>query len=260
MLNKLVKGFVIGTALIGSLTMVGCESTENVLDENDRLDIENKYYNDNPSKLPDVEDEVIEEVDEDEMKGFIEEEGNKEYDPRTKAWAEAVINEVYLDCTECGGQQSICERSHGMSLYDICGYCHAIYEDDKFTGKYACYGCSEVVDYKTKPIDGEGTVLACNDCYDEYHKPKVNENFDENGSIKNTIPEIEEVDEITKEQAYEIILSEATRLYGNVEVNASDVGYNGITYYANVINPEDREILASIKVDCITGEVVEVVE
>ena len=261
MFNKLVKGFVIGTALIGSLTMVGCESTESALDENDRVDIENKYYNDNPSELPDIEDEVIEEVDEDEMKGFIEE-GNKEYDPRTKAWAEAVINEVYLylDCTECGGQHSIRERSHGMSLYDICGYCFAIYEDDKFTGKYACKGCDEIVDHKTKPINGEGTVLVCNDCYDEYHNPKVNENFDENGSIINNIPEIEEVEEITKEQAYEIILSEATRLYGNVEVNASDVGYNGIEYYANVVNPETREILANIKVDCVTGEVVEVVE
>ena len=260
MFNKLVKGFVIGTALIGSLTMVGCESTESVLDEGDRVDIENKYYNDNPSELPDIEDEVIEEVDEDEMKGFIEEEGNKEYDPRTKAWAEAVVNEVHLDCTECGGQQSIYEINQGMSLYDACGYCFAIYEDNKFTGKYACNGCEAIVDHKTKPINGEGTALVCNDCYDEYHKPKVNDILDENGSIKNTIPEIEEVEEITKEQAYEIILSEATSLYGNVEVNASDVGYNGITYYASVINPEDREIIASIKVDCITGEVVEVVE
>ena len=227
MFNKLVKGFVIGTALIGSLTMVGCESS---------MDEENYT----------VETHV----------------SSQGYDPRTKAWAEAVINEVYLylDCTECGGQHSIRERSHGMSLYDICGYCFAIYEDDKFTGKYACKKCGEIVNNILKPIDGEGTALACNDCYDEYHKPKVNDILDENGSIKNTIPEIEEVEEITKEQAYEIILSEATRLYGNVEVNASDVGYNGIEYYANVVNPETREILANIKVDCVTGEVVEVVE
>ena len=27
MLNKMIKGFVVGVALIGSLTMVGCEST-----------------------------------------------------------------------------------------------------------------------------------------------------------------------------------------------------------------------------------------
>ena len=225
MFNKLVKGFVIGTALIGSLTMVGCESTMG----------EENYT---------VETHV----------------SSQGYDPRTKAWAEAVVNEVHLDCTECGGQQSICERSHGMSLYDICGYCFAIYEDDKFTGKYACKGCDEIVDHKTKPIDGEGTVLVCNDCYNEYHKPKVNENLDENGRIKNRLQEIEEVEEITKEQAYEIIINEATRLYGNVEVNASDVGYNGIEYYANVVNPETREILANIKVDCVTGEVVEVVE
>ena len=227
MFNKLVKGFVVGVALIGSLTMVGCEST---------MDEENYT----------VETHV----------------SGQGYDPQSKAWAEAIINEVYLDCTECGGQQSICERSDGLLLYDACGYCFAVYEDDKFTGKYACNGCDEIVDHKTKPINGEGTVLVCNDCYNEYHKPKkVNENLvDENGRIKNTIPEIEEVEEITEEQAYEIILSEATRLYGNVEVNASDIGYNGIVYYANVINPEDREILASIKVDCITGEVVEVVE
>ena len=228
MFNKLVKGFVIGTALIGSLTMVGCEST---------MDEENYT----------VETHV----------------SGQGYDPQSKAWAEAIINEVYLDCTECGGQQSICERSDGLLLYDACGYCFAVYEDDKFTGKYACNGvCDELVDHKTKPIDGEGTVLVCNDCYNEYHKPKkVNENLvDENGRIKNTIPEIEEVEEITEEQAYEIIINEATRLYGNVEVNASDVGYNGIVYYANVVNPETREILANIKVDCITGEVVEVVE
>ena len=41
MLNKLVKGFVVGVALIGSLTMVGCESTESVLEE-DPIAIEEK--------------------------------------------------------------------------------------------------------------------------------------------------------------------------------------------------------------------------
>ena len=152
MFNKLVKGFVIGTALIGSLTMVGCESTM-------------------------TDDELAQ----------------LEYE------------------------------TYGM----------AAAEDDTHVSEY------------TKHAEVEKQLEEIGEFQNE---------------MANEIPEIEEVEEITKEQAYEIILSEATRLYGNVEVNASDIGYNGITYYANVINPEDREIIASIKVDCITGEVVEVVE
>lgn len=196
MFNKLVKGFVVGVALIGSLTMVGCESTESVLEEGDRIDIENEYYNDNPSELPDVEDEVIEEVDEDEMKGFIEEEtevitdedeGNKDYDPYTKALVEEELNEFHMDCSVCGRPEAVYEKAYGNALYDVCGYCYAVYENQLFTGRYACNGCEEIVNNIVKPIDGKGTALVCEDCYDQYHNPKTNENLDSEGNFINNL-------------------------------------------------------------------------
>lgn len=250
MFNKLVKGFVVGIALMGSLTMVGCDKeTQESLEDLQNVELESS-------------------IDEDEMKGFVEPDhkdeihiDDEELDPQTKAMVEEILNAEYLDCVACGAERSICERRHGMSLYDMCGYCFAVYEEDQFTGKYACHGnCERLVDDKLEPIDGEGTVMVCDDCYNEYHTPKVNENLDENGRLKNDIPEIEEVEELTKDQAYKIILNKAIELYGNVEVDRTCIGYNGSLYYANVVNPETREILANIKVDNVTGEIVEVVE
>ena len=192
MFNKLIKGFVISIALIGSLSLVGCDSTESVLEEDDRVEIENKYYNDNPSNLNNNENSDV--VDEDDMKGFVEESyetitdenENKDYDPYTKALLEEELNKEYLDCGECGGKSSICEKVYGTSVYNTCGYCYAIYKEGKFTGNYGCNGCSEIVDHKVKPIDGEGTSLVCDDCYNHYHNPKTNDNLDENGNFINS--------------------------------------------------------------------------
>ena len=155
MLNKLVKGFVVGVALIGSLTMVGCESTESVLEE---------------------ETEVI----------IDENEGNKDYDPYTRALVEEELNEFHMDCVDCGRPEAVYEKAYGYLLYDVCVYCYAVYENQLFTGRYACNGCGEIVDNFIKPIADKGSALVCEDCYEYYHNPKTNENLDsEDNSINN---------------------------------------------------------------------------
>ena len=153
MFNKLVKGFVVGVALIGSLTMVGCESTM-------------------------TDDELAQ----------------LEYE------------------------------TYGM----------AAAEDDTHVSEY------------TKHAEVEKQLEEISEFQNE---------------MANEIPEIEEVEELTEDQAFAIILNEAIKLYGiNIEVDQTSVGYNGSEYYANVVNPKTREILANIKIDCISGEVVEVIE
>ena len=151
MLNKLVKGFVVGVALIGSLTMVGCEST----------------------------------MSDDEFEEYVYE-------------------------------------TYGM----------AAAEDDTHISEYTRHA-------------------------------EVEKQQEEIGEFQNSldeIPEMEEVEEITKDKAYEIILNEGTKLYGNVSVDPTCIGYNGSEYYANVVNPETREILASIRIDSVTGEVTDIIE
>ena len=156
MLNKLVKGFVIGTALIGSLTMVGCESTESVLAE---------------------ETEVITD----------ENEGNKDYDPYTKTLVEEELNEFHMDCRDCGRPEVVYEKANGNLLYDVCVYCYAVYKNQLFTGKYECNECEEIVENFLKPVAGKGSSLVCEDCYEYYHNPKTNENLDSEGNFINNL-------------------------------------------------------------------------
>ena len=156
MLNKLVKGFVVGVALIGSLTMVGCESTENVLEE---------------------ETEVITD----------ENEGNKDYDPYTKALVEEELKEFHMDCRDCGRPEAVYEKASGNLLYDVCVYCYAVYKNQLFTGKYECNECEEIVDNFLKPIAGKGSSLVCEDCYEYYHNSKTNENLDSEGNFINNL-------------------------------------------------------------------------
>ena len=92
MLNKLVKGFVVGVALIGSLTMVGCESTESVLEE-DPIAIEEKltqeaydlgvtdaeWYRKNISENEILDDQILSLVEERHYKNEIPADENTEY-------------------------------------------------------------------------------------------------------------------------------------------------------------------------------------
>ena len=92
MFNKLVKGFVIGIALIGSLTMVGCESTESVLEE-DPIAIENKlaqeardlgaadaeWYRKNISENEILDDQILLLVEERHYKNEIPADENTEH-------------------------------------------------------------------------------------------------------------------------------------------------------------------------------------
>ena len=92
MFNKLVKGFVVGVALIGSLTMVGCESTESVLEE-DPIAIEEKlrqeaydlgatdaeWYRKNISENEILDDQILSLVEERHYKNEIPADENTEY-------------------------------------------------------------------------------------------------------------------------------------------------------------------------------------
>ena len=92
MFNKLVKGFVIGVALIGSLTMVGCESSESVLEE-DPIAIEKKltqeaydlgaadaeWYRKNISENEILDDQILLLVEERHYKNEIPADENTEY-------------------------------------------------------------------------------------------------------------------------------------------------------------------------------------
>ena len=92
MLNKLVKGFVVGVALIGSLTMVGCESTESVLEE-DPIAIEEKlrqeaynlgaadaeWYRKNISENEILDDQILSLVEERHYKNEIPADENTEH-------------------------------------------------------------------------------------------------------------------------------------------------------------------------------------
>ena len=92
MFNKLVKGFVVGVALIGSLTMVGCESTESVLEE-DPIAIEKKltqeaydlgatdaeWYRKNISENEILDDQILLLVEERHYKNEIPADENTEH-------------------------------------------------------------------------------------------------------------------------------------------------------------------------------------
>lgn len=77
--------------------------------------------------------------------------------------------------------------------------------------------------------------------------------------IENNIPEIEEVDYLSEEDAYDTILSIAIEMYGE-SIEVGEINHNGLTYGANIEDVNTKDVISAIKIDNVTGELVEVIE